>query len=453
MRLPTFASPSFARSALVAALLPLSVMAQSPAPTGAASAPAAVLNAVSNALANAATSAGSAVSGAMAPGAVPVAAAPKLTISATQKSVAQQIAQSGVPLADLAPGAPEEYAVKSGDTLWGISGLFLTSPWRWPELWGMNLDDIKNPHRIFPGQKLYLETKDGMARLRSSRSAKAANDPSESLETVKVSPRNRYETLADNVLPTLDNRVIEAFLVEPLIVDETALTKTPRIVSTQEHRVLLSKGDRAYVLGDPATPVSDAKGEPREYRVFRNVTPLKHPDTKVVLGFEAQYVGKASLVRGQRMRELIGKDGKPTVDIEPGTIDIVRAKEEMRVGDRLLPEPPRDFHNYVPRAPEDRVEGRIVSIHGSAVVNAAQNQVVVINLGTRDGIQSGHVLALLKDGPRVLDRTSGKPQEIKLPDERNGLVMVFRPFETLSYGLILQITDGVKVGDRLSNPR
>jgi LysM domain len=418
MRPSTFDSPAFAFAALVAALFPLSLMAQNAAPAEA----------------------------------VTTASPQRLTVSATQKNVAKQVAASGVPLADLAPGAPEEYTVKSGDTLWGISGLYLTSPWRWPELWGMNLDDIKNPHRIFPGQKLYLETKDGMARLRSSRSAKTS-DPSEGLETVKVSPRNRYETLADNVLPTLDNRVIEPFLVEPLIVDETALTKTPRIVSTQEHRVLLSKGDRAYVLGDPATPVSDAKGEPREYRVFRNVTPLKHPDTKVILGFEAQYVGKASLVRGQRMRELIGKDGKPTVDIEPGTIDIVRAKEEMRVGDRLLPEPQRDFHNYVPRAPEDQIEGRIVSIHGSAVVNAAQNQVVVINLGTRDGIQSGHVLALLKDGPRVLDRTMGKPQEIKLPDERNGLVMVFRPFETLSYGLILQITDGVKVGDRLSNPR
>jgi LysM domain len=421
MRPSTFGSPAVALTVLVAALFPLfplSLMAQNAPPAEA----------------------------------MTTALPPRLTVSATQKNVAKQVAASGVPLADLAPGAPEEYTVKSGDTLWGISGLYLTSPWRWPELWGMNLDDIKNPHRIFPGQKLYLETKDGIAHLRSTRSAKAS-DPSEDLETVKVSPRNRYETLADNVLPTLDNRVIEPFLVEPLIVDETALTKTPRIVSTQEHRVLLSKGDRAYVLGDPATPVSDAKGEPREYRVFRNVTPLKHPDTKVILGFEAQYVGKASLVRGQRMREVLGKDGKPTVDIEPGTIDIVRAKEEMRVGDRLLPEPPRDFHNYVPRAPEGQVEGRILSIHGSAVVNAAQNQVVVINLGTRDGIQSGHVLALLKDGPRVLDRTMGKPQEIKLPDERNGLVMVFRPFETLSYGLILQITDGVKVGDRLSNPR
>lgn len=382
-------------------------------------------------------------------GAVAQTVAPGLPISPAQKSTAQQVAQAGIPLADLSPDAPDNYTVKAGDTLWAIAGLFLKTPWRWPELWGMNLQDIQNPHRIFPGQKLYLDKRDGMARLRTTAGQNDGNE----LETIKVNPRNRYEALTDNVLPTLDNRIIEPFLSEPIIVDENGLTKTPRIVSAQENRVLLSKGDRAYALGDPATPVSDAKGEPREYRVFRNVTPLKHPDTKAVLGYEAQYVGKASLVRGQVMREVMGKDGKPTVDIVPATIDIVGTKEEMRVGDRLLPEPPRQFNNYVPRAPQNEIQGRIVSVYGSAVVNAAQNQVVVINLGTRDGLQSGHVLALLKDGPRVIDRTSGTPQEIKLPDERNGLVMVFRPFETLSYGLILQITDGVKVGDRLANPR
>ena len=137
----------------------------------------------------------------------------------------------------------------------------------------------------------------------------------------------------------------------------------------------------------------------------------------------------------------------------PATIDIVGAKEEMRVGDRLLPEPPHEITNYVPRAPDGPVDGRIVSVYGSAVLNAAQNQIVVINKGTRDGLQVGHVLAMLKDGPRVIDRTTGVPVEIKLPNERNGLVMVFRPFETLSYGLILQIIDGAKVGDRVSNPR
>ena len=147
------------------------------------------------------------------------------------------------------------------------------------------------------------------------------------------------------------------------------------------------------------------------------------------------------------------KDGKARTDIIPATIDIVGAKEEMRVGDRLLPEPERQLNSYAPRAPSKPVEARIVSIYGSSVVNAAQNQVVVINRGTADGMESGHVLAILKDGERLVDKTDEARPQIKLPNERNGLLMVFRTFDKLSYALILDITEGVKVGDRLVNPR
>jgi hypothetical protein len=187
--------------------------------------------------------------------------------------------------------------------------------------------------------------------------------------------------------------------------------------------------------------------------VFRNATPLKDPVTGEVLGFEAQYVGKALLVRGESTAESTDKAGKPRTDIIPATIDIVGAKEEMRVGDRLLPEPPQQLLNYVPRAPGIPVDARIVSVYGSAVVNAAQNQVVVINRGTRDGIESGHVLAILKDGARIIDKTDAARTPLKLPDERNGLLMVFRTFDKLSYALVLEITEGAKVGDRLINPR
>jgi hypothetical protein len=139
--------------------------------------------------------------------------------------------------------------------------------------------------------------------------------------------------------------------------------------------------------------------------------------------------------------------------VVPATIDIISAKEEIRVGDRLLPEPPRQLLTYTPHAPQGKVDGRIVSVYGSAVVNAAQNQVVAINRGTRDGMEVGHVMAILKDGSRVIDKTDPNRQSIKLPDERNGLLMVFRTFDRLSYALILEITDGVRVGDRLSNPQ
>jgi len=377
-------------------------------------------------------------------------------VTPDQKAKAEQVAQAGVPLSELAPNAPDSYTVKTGDTLWAISGLFLKSPWRWPELWGMNLQEIRNPHLIYPGQQLFLERKDGRAILTTSKSTPSpaeAKPEQPQIPTLRVSPRTRYSSLADSAIPALKGNLIEPFLAEPIIVNETALLSAPRIVATQEGRVLLSKGDRAYARGQASTPLLDEKGKPREFRVFRNATALKDPGTGVILGYEAQYVGKAELMRSESVSQVTDGRGKTATEIVPATIDIIGAKEEMRVGDRLLPEPPRQIVSYVPHAPQSRTEGRIVSVYGSAVANAAQNQVVVINRGTKDGVEVGHVLAILKDGERVVDRTDGVKTDLKLPDERNGLMMVFRPFENLSYALILQTLEGVKVGDRVVNPR
>ncbi len=365
-----------------------------------------------------------------------------------QKATAQKVAQAGIPLNELSPNAPDNYTVKSGDTLWAISRLFLKSPWRWPELWGMNMTEIRNPHLIYPGQQLYLDKSSGRAVLRARSGVGAPTD------TVRVSPRTRTSSLADASIPTLPPNLIEPFLAEPIIIDEATLLRAPRIVATQENRVLLSRGDRAYARAQTEGDLSTAKDASDKYRVFRNATALKDPNTGLILGYEAQYVGNAELVRGETLRDAKNKDGKDIKEIVPATIDIINSKEEMRVGDRLLPEPKREFATYTPRAPEQKIEGgRIVSVYGSAVVNAAQNQVVVINRGKADGVETGHVLAILKDGETLQDRTEpGKP-EIKLPNERNGLLMVFRTFDKLSYALILQITDGVRIGDRLANPR
>jgi hypothetical protein len=195
-------------------------------------------------------------------------------------------------------------------------------------------------------------------------------------------------------------------------------------------------------------------GRTDDYRVFRKAKPLKDPVTSAVLGYEAQYLGKASLVRSESVQVVKTSSGGQDNVVVPATIDIVSAKEEMRVGDRLLPEPPRQFLSYAPHAPASAMDGTIVSIYGNAVAIAGQNQVVVINRGTADGIEMGHVLAIQKDGERRIDTSQpGERTAIKLPDERNGLLMVFRPFEKLSYALILEISDSVKVGDRVVSPR
>ncbi len=385
---------------------------------------------------------------------LPNAQAQNFPISPAQQATANQVAQAGVPLSELAADAPDRYTIKSGDTLWAISKIFLKSPWRWPELWGMNLNDIKNPHRIYPGQVLYLERKNGMATLRvgSPGSPGAAPDAPPDT-TVRVSPRTRYESLIDSALPTLLPSAIEPFLAEPVIVDEAGLRAAPRIVSAQEGRVLLSRGDRAYARGQGDVPLMDDQPRQKQYRLFRNATPLKDPGTGEVLSYEAQYIGKATLIRGESTQEITGQDGKTSTVVVPATIDITGAKEEMRVGDRMLPEPPRQLQTYIPRAPSTKMDGRIVSVYGSAVVNAAQNQVVAINRGTRDGMEPGFVLAILKDGARVVDKGDPDKPLMKLPDERNGLLMVFRTFERVSYALILDITDSVRVGDRLASPR
>ena len=369
-------------------------------------------------------------------------------ISNQQRATAQQVSERGIPLAELAANAPDTYTVKSGDTLWGISGMYLKRPWRWPELWGMNMKAIANPHLIFPGQTLYLDKSEGFARLRTT--APGLGDS----QTIKVSPRTRSDSLADSALPTLKPHLIEPFLVEPLVVDADTLLRAPRIVATTEDRVLMASGDRAYVRGDTAAPVSTEPGEPRFYRVFRDAVALKDPVTSEVLGYEAQYLGKAELVRGESFEDSTDNKGRTISEYVPATVDLSATKEEIRAGDRLLPAPARAFVSYTPRAPEMEVDARVVSIYGSfSAAYAAQNQVVAINKGSEDGIEAGHVLSLLTKGARIKDTTDKSKAMIKLPSESNGTAMVFRTFDRVSYALLLEIHTGVRVGDRLINPR
>ena len=368
-------------------------------------------------------------------------------VTPQQRATAQQTAQNGVPLSELAPSAPDEYTVKPGDTLWAISRLYLLRPWRWPELWGMNINEIANPHRIYPGQVLYLDKTGGRARLTMRRGSGGSADGG----TIKLSPRTRFDSLAGMALPTLNPSIIEPFLSEPIVVDADTLQSAPRIVAGNDSRVLLSRGDRAYARGNAETPLLETPGPLKNFRVFRSATPLKDPGTGEILGYEAQYLGKAQLQRGESTTVETQKD-KDVITVVPASIDIIAAREEIRAGDRLLPEPPRQLLSYAPRAPSTQVEGRIISVYGNAVQFAAQNQVVAINKGTRDGVDSGHVLAILKNGETILDRTGERKETIKLPNERIGLLMVFRPFEKVSYALVLEITDTPRAGDFLVNP-
>ncbi|MET0519683.1 MAG: LysM peptidoglycan-binding domain-containing protein [Burkholderiaceae bacterium] len=362
--------------------------------------------------------------------------APRYPITPQQRATAQQVAQAGVPLSELAANAPESYTVKPGDTLWDISKLFLTSPWRWPELWGMNREQISNPHLIYPGQMLELVRADGRASLRL---AQSRDGSTAGLATIKLSPHVRSSDVGNGAITAIPLNLIEPFLNEAVVFDDDALARAPRIVAAADSHVLLSRGDTAYAMGDLS--------EATDYRIFRNTKPLRDPTTKEVLGYEAPFLGTAELVRPAGSREVA--DGK--TESVPATLAIKTVRLEVGIGDRLSPVPQREFARYVPHAPSLPIDGQIVSIYGDAV-RAGQNQIVALNRGARDGIERGHVLALWQAGRRITDRTGDKREELQLPDERHGVLFVFQVYQRVSYALIISVQNPVDPGDRFTQP-
>jgi len=351
-------------------------------------------------------------------------------VTPQQRSTAQQVAQAGVPLSELAPNAPDSHTVKRGDTLWDISKIFLKSPWRWPELWGMNLDQIRNPHLIYPGQILVLDKTGGRARLRVAQPVTG--------DTTKLSPRVRSESYVSPIA-SVPIHLLAPFINEAIVLNTDELASAPRIVATPEERVVVSRSDVAYVRGE--------LGATREWRIFRQAKPVTDPTTLETLGFEAAFVGTADYTRAGEIRAR--PDGKP--EIVPATVTITSSKLEVGVGDRLAPVPPRDFTNYAPRAPSQPIAGQIASIYGEGL-QAGQHQVVALNRGARDGLERGHVLALWRDGQLRFDTTDSVRTQIKLPDERHGMLFVFRVFDRVSYALILNAQVPIQIGDRFTQP-
>ncbi len=350
-------------------------------------------------------------------------------VTDSQRQTATQVAQAGVPMAALSPTAPDLYTVKAGDTLWDISSVFLTSPWRWPELWGMNKEQVRNPHLIYPGQTLRLvRGADGRATLQVA----GEGLPGAPGDSIRLSPRVRdLGPDRPGAVSSIPHNVIEPFLSQPLVVEANALAAYPRIVGTQEGRVYLGRGDVAYARG-----VTNERAE--NYHVFRPARPLYDPDDtlrKTPIAYEAFYLGTARMA----------KRG------EVATLTIEQSKQEIGVGDRLVPIERQPLVTYVPRAPERAVDGRIVSVYGG-VNQAGTQSIVTINRGKRDGLEVGHVLALMQTGETKLDRTSDRREFVKLPDERIGEMFVFRVFDNVSYALVMRVQQPVQVGDRFTQP-
>jgi LysM repeat protein len=362
------------------------------------------------------------------------AAEPRFPVTADQRSTAQQVAQAGIPLSELAPNAPDVYTVQTGDTLWDISKLYLKSPWRWPELWGMNLEQVRNPHLIYPGQVLLLEKSGDRARLRLAQAGSGAPE-----NTVRLSPRVRSNLLESGAIGSLPLHLITPFLTEAVIYSNDELNRAPRIVAAQEGYVSMAQGQLAYVAGD----LQPASG----YRLFREPTPLYDFDTNELLGFEARFVGTAEFKRPGGT--VIEPNGKPVV--VPATVTIQSVRMEASVGDRVAPLPKRDLDAYAPHHPNGPMSGRVLQVYGDAL-SAGQNQIVALNRGARDGVERGHVLALWRHGERLAKTIDDKRVTLQLPNEPNGLLFVFNVFERTSYALIVSANVPVFPGDNFTQP-
>mgnify|MGYP002507197628 CR=1 FL=1 len=363
-------------------------------------------------------------------------------VTAQQRGAALKVAQDGVRLSDLAAHAPSTYRVVAGDSLWAIAGLFLRQPWRWPELWGLNLQQIANPHRIYPGQLLSLDIRDGRARL-----VVAPQDAG--MSTVSWSPRIRMEHASGAAaLPTLAPHVIEPFFSDSMIVDAATLAHAARIVATPDKRLLLGVGDRAYARANPTEALQMPDGLPQRFLIVRSTPPIVHPISGQVLGYEAHAVGRADLVRE-------GRAATPGALAQPATVVVRSVRQEVQVGDRLLPVTALEFPSYAPHVPYDTtLLATVVAVPDDVVALAGPNQVVLIDRGAVDGIDIGTVFAVQRAGQQGLDstRADDAAEPIELPEERQGLLMVFRVFHRLSYALILQAQMPVVVGDQLVHP-
>jgi hypothetical protein len=337
----------------------------------------------------------------------------------------------------LRPDAPDRYVVVPGDTLWSISQRYTDSPWRWPELWGLNKDQIRNPHLIYPGYVIVLDRARGQLTIGGTAGGTAGGDavvaPAES-GTTKLGPRIRAESLAKEQIPSIPAGIIEPFLSRPLVIEPDGLDKAPTIVGTQADRVVLAAGNSAYVRG-----MSGAKED--TWYVFRRGIPLIDPDTNQTLAYEAIYLGTAHRER----------------DGDPATVVLTTAVQEVGAGDKLVAAGAPQPINYAPHAPSSQIRGRVISIYGGLgkVGEAGPHSIISINRGAKDGLEVGHVLALYSLGGTVRDVTKvagARDAAIKLPDERAGLVFVFRVFNRVSYALIMHVTRPISPLDVVQTP-
>ncbi|MCS6995632.1 MAG: LysM peptidoglycan-binding domain-containing protein [Casimicrobiaceae bacterium] len=364
-----------------------------------------------------------------------------------------QTATASAPV-QIAEGAPDRYTVVRGDTLWGIAGKFLKQPWRWPEVWRLNREQIRNPHLIFPGQVIVLDRHAPEGPRLLIGEASAGERP-----LVRLSPQVRAEAKEAQPIPSIPPGDIDPFIVKDFVIGAEAFAEAAQIVRAIDERVTLSAFDSFYAIGARA-PVGTIFHVYRRGKELRDpeIPPLTwfermrgDPDRQVV-GYEATYLGEAKLVASGDLARF----------------EIVRTRQEILVGDYLLPAPAEEPVRYVPRAPERPIEARIMTLP-TGIAEAGRASVVTINRGAKAGLEVGHVLAIFKPAedfanPRFRESSLNwvpgwprqpdeQPRTLTIPEERVGLVFVYRTFDHVAYGLVMNSGRApIKTGYILRNP-
>ena len=350
------------------------------------------------------------------------AAASNQATTFAQSRPAAQPMSSRVPMAD---GAPSQYTVKDGDTLWDIAATFLRDPWYWPEVWYIN-PQIANPHLIYPGDVLALVMIDGQERITNVRAS-----------TYRLSPEARITPLSQSVA-SIPYETISAFLSRGMVLEKGQAEDLPYILATRGDHIMAAAGNEVYIRG--IEPVASGT----RFSVVHIGDELVDPDDGKTVGFAGDFIGEGVLARGG----------------DPATLALTDTNREALQGDRLVPETVDIPLNFFPKAPNFDVDGRIISVvDGVSLIG--QYQVVVINRGARDGIGPGDVLTVFQTGETVRDRFSGGflrktrisgGEKVKLPDEEAGTVMVFKVYDRIGYGLVMEATSDIHVLDAVRDP-
>jgi len=344
----------------------------------------------------------------------------------------------------LAPNAPSQYVVKKGDTLWDIAAVFLRDPWYWPEIWYVN-PSVQNPHLIYPGDVLNLVWVDGKPRVTLGTEG-----------TVRLSPQVRTEPLT-GAIRAIPYELLMTFVGRPSLIERSEIKKVPYVVGMRDRHIVGSTTNEVYASGLGEPPVGT------RYSVVNIGDELRDPDDGDLLGYIGHYAGTGQVIQTSGA-VVPGAESVFKMRREKNLthLRITDTSREILQGDKLFPAEVDVGDDFVLSAPSNEdILGQVISIVDGVYV-AGRYQVVAINRGKRHGLAPGNALGVFYRGEEVRDRFdrgntwmsyTASYDRVRLPDERSATILLFRVYDRMSYGLVVEASQSIRRGDFIAHPR